>query len=78
MNWIFSFIIGVLVGQEVQNIPRVKPILEKGFVKTVEYFQQYDTNIHKQQQDEEKTYYSYFYSYFKDSGGDSGGSSKKE
>lgn len=67
----FSFILGILVGQEVQNIPRVKPILENGFVKTVEYFKKYDT--HNKQ--DEKTYYSYFYSYFQKSGDDN---SKKE
>ena len=37
MNWLVSFIIGILVGQEMHSIPRIKPILKDGFQKIVEY-----------------------------------------
>lgn len=62
MNWIVSFIVGVLVGQEVHNIPRVKPILEQGFTKTMQYMDHLKT---QQQKDEvsQQGYYEYVMEY---------------
>jgi len=47
MFWIVSFILGVIIGQELENIPRVKPIVEVGLQKTFEYLKHYIENSGK-------------------------------
>jgi hypothetical protein len=49
MNWLITFTIGIIVGQEFNSIPRIKPILQDGFQRVVEY-----SNSIKQQEQEEK------------------------
>lgn len=64
MNWLISFIVGVLVGQEVQNIPRVKPIIQNGFVKTMEYMNSLEQIKQKKQQEPENlAFYTRYYKY---------------
>jgi hypothetical protein len=36
MNWIVPFIIGIFVGQEYTQIPRIKPIAVMGYNKLLE------------------------------------------
>jgi hypothetical protein len=37
MNWIIPFVIGVLVGQEIQDIPRVRPFITAGIKRLIDF-----------------------------------------
>jgi hypothetical protein len=37
LNLIVPFVIGVLVGQELQDLPRLRPLIEKGFIKITKF-----------------------------------------
>ena len=44
MNWIVSLIVGILIGQEAENLPRVQPILKKCLLKTIEFLNDKNSN----------------------------------
>ena len=47
MNWIVPFFIGVFVGQEINDIPRVRPYVEAGVQKVVAIGKEISENAEK-------------------------------
>jgi hypothetical protein len=58
MNWLITFTIGIIVGQEFNSIPRIKPILQDGFQKVIEY----SSVVKPEQENQKEQYYESFWS----------------
>lgn len=51
MNWFIPFLIGLFIGQEFQNIPRIKPIGVTLFRRAVDYSKTFEEEGNKQIQE---------------------------
>ena len=63
MNWIVSLIVGILIGQEAENLPRVQPILKKCLLKTIEFLN--DKNNIPSDGNETDNVWTRFFKFFK-------------
>ena len=53
MNWIVPFVLGVFIGQEIENAPKVKPLMEYCIHKAFEFSKQVETETKKREPEKE-------------------------